>query len=187
MKKTFEFGKIAYQGDKKINPVSVEIELRTKGGEETFTLDAEGNRTVTGKRPEYLEFAATGTIWNPARTDACSCGQCLDEIAEYVDDPLFREIYEYWKTYHLNGLRVGTPVQETALRTWKEAGNVYAYDKACDYLKSIGLYTVPFYGKTVDREWRGEEYTYGHGWCIEEIPEDVVQRLYRIMEEEVSV
>lgn len=40
MKKVFNFGKIDYyKNGRKINAVTVEVELEKKGGERTFTID----------------------------------------------------------------------------------------------------------------------------------------------------
>lgn len=123
MKKTFEFGKIAYFGKRKINLVTVEVEFK------------EGC------------FTACGNIYNMRQTDIVCGGQCLDTIAEYIHTPLFRKIYRLWKLYHLNDMHAGTPEQENALIT--QFGNRRAndYKKHCEYLKSIGLYEVQHNGK----------------------------------------
>lgn len=91
MKRTFSFGKIAY-GKQKIpcNEVAVTINLSTK---------------TVGKGRRYREFTASGEIWNNRHTDTIAFGQCLDTIHEYIHTPLFEEIYDLWKHYHLNGMR----------------------------------------------------------------------------------
>lgn len=142
MRKKFNFGKIAYCGTRKINPVEVEIELKdTKDGP---------------------EFTASGVIYNQRKTDCYCAGQCLDEIYMFKKcDPVFNEIYRLWKRWHLNNMRPGNAEQEAAVREWEAAGNKYDYDKVCEYLKSINLYEDIYQGKP---------YKYGHGWCYEEIP-----------------
>lgn len=107
MKKTIDFGKIDYEGRGRENcPVTVEIELRKRGGEKTFTINpATKERIYTGSEtPIYYELSICGNIWNPRKTDIYCGGQCLDTIAEYIKTPLFQEIYKYWKLYHLNGM-----------------------------------------------------------------------------------
>lgn len=149
MRKTFEFGKIAYYGTRKINPVTVEIELK---------------ETDKG----YC-FSAMGAIHNQSRTDWLTGGQCLDNIAKYLrGNSEFMEIYRLWKLYHLNDMHAGTREQEAAIDAWKAQGNRYDYDKVCDYLKSIGLYEV---------EHDGEPYKYGHKWLYWEIPADDLEKI----------
>lgn len=148
MKKIFDFGKIAYYGTRKINPVTVEINL--KETEEGFC------------------FTASGTIWNQTKTDCYCGGQCLDTIAKYVKASEFMEIYRLWKLYHLNDMHAGTREQEAAIDAWKEQGNRYDYNKVCDYLKSVGLYEV---------EHEGEPYKYGHKWLYWEIPSEDLEKI----------
>ena len=153
MKKTFNFGKIDFYGrGRKINLVTVTMELRNSEKGE--------------------ELSITGDIWNNLKTDIVCGGQCLDEIAEYIKTPLFKELYKYWKLYHLNGMHAGTKEQEQALIQWKNNGNIYNYTKACEYLKSINLYEV---------EHDGKPYKYGHGWIFEEIPKNDLQRIKELL------
>lgn len=155
MKRTINFGKVAYSGKKKINPVDVTIELRDRDW---------------GK-----EFSAVGYLWKPNRSDCYLGGQCLDSLAEYIDDPLFDETYRFWKLYHLNGMHAGTIEQEEALDEWFEKEGIrYDYSLACAYLKSIGLFEV---------EYNGEPYQYGHGWLKREIPEEDLARIEEIIRE----
>ena len=181
MKKTINFGKVAYLGTRKDNPVEVTIELRTRGGEDIFSIK-DGERIPAGKAPTYTELSICGDIWNRLHTDIYCGGQCLDTIAEYVTDPLFTEIFGYWKKYHLNGMHAGTPEQEKALERFKGYGWRYDYREACSLLKDCGLYEVPFYGLTVGKKYNGETYTYGCGWVIEELPEEVENRIREIIE-----
>ena len=98
-RKTINFGKIDFYGTgRKINAVDVYIELRTQGGDEILVKNEKGEYIKSGKQtPVYIEFAASGHIWNGKHTDICAGGQCLDEIAEFVKDPAFIKIYEIWK------------------------------------------------------------------------------------------
>ena len=60
MKRTFNFGKIAYNGGRKINAVELEVELRK---------DEKGRD----------EFVASCDVWNAHHTDIICGGQCLDD------------------------------------------------------------------------------------------------------------
>lgn len=177
------FGKIAYQGPRRINEVIVSVELRTLGGEETFTYK-DGKQVPTGERtPEYQELSICGEIWNSRKTDCVTCGQCLDEIAKYVHTPLFKEIYELWDKYHLNGMHAGTPEQEAAVKEWMNQGNQYDYTEACKMLEKKGLLEVNFTGMTVGRVYNNEPYKYGHGWVVGILPEEVLKRVNEIIDE----
>ena len=183
MKKNFDFGKIDYAGTGKRYAVTVDVELRTKGGEKAFTIDRNTHeRIYTGETtPVYVEFAASGTIWNTKHTDCMTAGQCLDTIAKYVKDPAFLEIYAFWKKYHLNGMNAGTPEQEQAIKEWEAAGNKYEYKAVCEYLKSVGLYEVNYTGLSVGRRFDNEPYTYGHAWLVRKIPGDDLIRIEHML------
>ena len=185
MKKKIEFGKVAYLGSKRDNPVDVTIELRERGGEEVFTIDPiTKERKYTGEiTPKYWEFTASGHIWNRLHTDCYTAGQCLDTIAKYVHSARFKEIYELWKRYHLNGAHAGTPEQEAKITEWIAAGNRYDYTAVCEMLKECGLYEVNYTGKSVGRMYNNEPYKYGHGRIIEDIPEEVRARIVELIEQ----
>lgn len=123
MKKTFNFGKIAYNGKRKINTVTVTVEF------------------------ESGVFHAMGSIYNMTHTNVFRGGQCLDTIAEYIHTPLFKKIYRLWKLYHNNDLHAGTMEQENAILAKFGNRNASNYKEHCDYLKSIGLYEVDYKGK----------------------------------------
>lgn len=175
MRSTIDFGKINYFGTGKRYPADVTVELRVCGGEEIFTADG----THTGKHtPEYVEFTASGYIWNTKKTDIYCGGQCLDTMFEFLKGNAdFRKVYGWWKAYHLNGMHAGTPEQEQAIAAWKAKGNMYDYTAACDYLKGIGLYEVEYTGKSTGRMYDNEPYRYGSAWLIQDIPEDVVREM----------
>lgn len=187
MKKTFDFGKIKYTNKKRaVNLVTVDVELRRRGGETTFTIDQKtGEKTITGKTPEYVELAISGAIWNARRTDCVCGGQCLDEIYKYrkqLSEPeLFNEIYDLWKKYHLNGMHAGTPEQEAAIKEWEAAGNRYDYKVACEMLKKINLYKVNYTGASVGRMYNNEPYKYGQAWLIQELPGNVLLRIEHLL------
>lgn len=187
MKKTFNFGKIKYTNkSNRVNLVEVDVELRRRGGETTFTIDRKtGEKTITGKTPEYVELSICGTVWNARHTDCVCGGQCLDEIAKYrrqLSNPeLFDTIYDLWKKYHLNGMHAGTPEQEQAIEEWKAEGNRYEYTAVCEMLKQRGLYEVNYTGLTVGRRYDNEPYKYGHAWLIQELPGDVLIKVEHML------
>lgn len=154
MKRTISFGKHAIYSDRKINEVTLDIELR----EENI------NKPV---------FSVCANVWNIRHTDIIMGGQCLDELCKYVKIPLFREIHRLWEEHHLNNLHAGTSEQEKAIEEWKEYGNAYDYSKVCEYLKSIGLYEV---------EYNGKPYKYGSGWIYKEILENDLKLIKYIIE-----
>lgn len=176
MKKTFNFGKIDYmERGRKDCAVEVTIELCECGGEEVVK-----NGKPTGEHcNKYIEFSASGNIWNHMHTDIYCGGQCLDEIAKYVKTPTFRQIYDFWKKYHLNGLNAGTREQEEAIKEWENAGNRYDYAAVCEMLKERGLYEVPLTNQNLvgTRKADGLPYRYGSGWVIEEIPANDLQKI----------
>lgn len=180
MKKTFNFGKIDYMArGRKDCAVNVTVELQERGGEPV--LDRDGK--PTGERCNtYIEFTASGHIWNHLHTDTYSGGQNLDEIAKYVKNPTFREVYDFWKKYHLNGTNAGTPEQEAAVREWLAAGNRYDYTAACEMLKQRGLYEVPLRNDLIGtRKADGQPYRYGQGWVIAPIPADDLDKIKALL------
>lgn len=151
MNKIFNFGKIDYNNlGKKNCALEVEVEL------------TDGDKPV---------FSVSGNIWNHLHTDTYSCGQNLDDIKEYINDPTFNEIYQLWNLYHLNDLNAGTPIQEQAVNQWRKDNNItgWAYDQACEYLKSINLY--------------GDKgYEYGTIWLYREIPEEDLNKIKALLQ-----
>lgn len=152
--KTFDFGKIAYRSNRKANPVEVSISLNTRDGR--------------------VEFSASGAIWNHIHTQIYCGGQCLDEIAEYIHNPKFKTIYRLWKSYHLNAMHAGTKEQEELIHEYFKAENKrYDYDEAKKLLEDNNLLTV----KLPD----GTDYTYGHGWLYEPIPEEDLKTILELL------
>ena len=176
--KTFNFGKIDYYGKgRKINTVTVTISLTHCGGNTTYDKDGK----ITGKTPEYEEFTASGDIYNAFGTDIVCGGQCLETIAEYIDDPVFMQI-------HLNGMRAGTPEQEAFVEKYltdMKAANPnhrYDYTEVVEALKAAGLLTVEHTGKTTGRMYDHEPYTYGHGWVVNDLPESVLEEIKSLLQ-----
>lgn len=151
--KTFTFGKVAYNGKRRINAVDVYMSLS----------DSDNN---DGR--QVLSIHAG--IWNATKTDYVMCGQCLDWIDEHYEnihkDPLFKKLYHLWSLYHLNDLSPGTEKQMKAL---KEARyDKCNYDVQCEYLKNINLYD-------------DDGYIYGSQWLYRAIPVDVIKEIKSLM------
>ena len=185
-KRTFSFGKVDYiKSGRKNCPVEVTIELRKE------------------KNGEY-EFSACGDIWNHIHSDIYCGGQCLDTIAKYVkNDPIFNEILDLWKNFHLNGLKTRTHRQIALLKEETKRRNAehkakgepeetplnYAsrYDDACEFLKSIDAYFDKLADNEVlDCESNGntrEHYGYGTGWLTWTLDDNALNRIQSLIHE----
>jgi len=167
LKKTVNLGKIDFHGaKKKIN--AVEIELAYNDG--VFTASAE--------------------VWNAKHTDIIICGQCFDELEKFFPNSLlFNKIVRLWKLYHLNDMHSGTPGQEQAIKKYfEETGQAYNYEKACEYLKSIGLYSISAffadrYRTTAENIYK--PFLYGHEWLFWEIPEEDKAEIQKLLADEI--
>lgn len=84
MQRTFYFGKIPYAGDRRNNEADVTIEYVYRNGKKCFS--------------------ASGNIWNRSHTNTLMSGQCIGEIAKFVNTPTFNEILRLWRLYHLNDM-----------------------------------------------------------------------------------
>lgn len=84
MREVFSFGKVAYNGKRKINEVTLEVELRDWNG--------------------YPEFTAWARVWNNKHTDVVAGGQMIDklynEFATLRDSILYKTIMQLWEKYH---------------------------------------------------------------------------------------
>ena len=84
----YEFSKVAWDGNRKINLIELEVELTDRNG--------------------YPEFTARGGVWNHIHTDWLAGGQCLDTIIErfphFKNNTLYRTIFELWQKYHLQNV-----------------------------------------------------------------------------------
>ena len=87
-RKVFSFGKVAYNGKRKINEVTLEIELRDLNG--------------------YPEFTACAKVWNNIHTDIVAGGQMIDDLynrfAELRLSVLYKTIMQLWEKYHLHNI-----------------------------------------------------------------------------------
>lgn len=85
MKRKFNFGKIAFDGSAIArNTVIVEMEYKKEGNKKSFSVSVE--------------------VWNSNHSDIIAGGQCLDDIAPYINSPVYSEILRLWKLYHLNDM-----------------------------------------------------------------------------------
>ena len=122
MKKVIEFGKIDIYGiGRKINPVTIKVELREEESDEPV-------------------FSVCGDVWNCKKTDIVMGGQCLDELVPFLkNNKLFMEIYRLWKLYHLNDLHTGTKKQEEFLNKNNVKNWANDYENTCEFLNKNNL------------------------------------------------
>lgn len=156
MRKTFSFGKHAVNSERKINEITLEIELR----------ENKENKPV---------FTASADVWNARHTDIVMGGQCLDDLMEYIgDNELFREIHGLWKRNHLNGLNAGTKEQMECIATHKDEINEEDgwYTKELNLLKKYNMDVV---------EYNGKPYKYGTGWIYRPIPDEDLKRIKELL------
>ena len=100
MKKTFDFGKIDFEGrGRKCNAVTVDMEYKEDGDKKRFSVSA--------------------SVWNSFHSDIVAGGQCLDSLQPYFKlSPTFTEIFRLWKLYHLNDMHAACIHQ--AAQGWEE-------------------------------------------------------------------
>ena len=88
MRRIYSFGKVAYNGKRKINEVTLEIELRDWNG--------------------HPEFTAHAMVWNNIHTDIIAGGQTIDKLynrfAVLRLSVLYKTIMQLWKKYHLHNI-----------------------------------------------------------------------------------
>lgn len=94
--------------DKNRAKVNVEITIEERDGEKRFSISGD----VGG-----------------------GCGQIIDSILPANEHQ--EKLIKFWKEYHLNDMKAGTPKQEAALDKWKTDGNKYDYTNACEYLSCL--------------------------------------------------
>jgi len=163
--KTIEFGKIAYSNkNRKANMVDVEIRLSTEHGRKTFSV--------------------VGNIWNTSHTDIVAGGQILDTMAKYIKmNPVFREVHDLWKKYHLNDMHMGTRKQEAAVAEhFKKACRPYDGDEAVRVLKRQNLYIDNLAEDESVKCGGRNDYAYGTSWICYAIPEDDLKRIEKLFE-----
>ena len=132
------------------------------------TLKFRRNNAKTGRLVK-VNIELTGRNVFSASCDTLGMhGQCFDEVKELgMNNSTFDEVYRLWSLYHLNDKHAGTVEQENALFRVNLLG-ASNYEKACEYLKSIGLYEV---------DYAGHPFKYGHGWVKYDIPEDDLEAI----------
>lgn len=94
--KVFSFGKIAYKGKRKINEVTLEIELRDWNG--------------------YPEFTACACVWNNVHSDIVSGGQMIDDLYNKfgIHSILYKTIMQLWGKYNCKNI-LDIPVEDKEL------------------------------------------------------------------------
>lgn len=100
-------------------------------------------------------------------------GQCLDELAQYPsikNNSKFKQVYEWWKKWHLNDLHAGTEKQEQALEDAGMTNWANNYTECCKYLESIGLLY-------------DNGYKFGTSWLKREIPNEIKEEMRKFIKE----
>lgn len=139
-------------------------------------------------------FSAIAYVWNENHSDTYMIGQCFDdlkEIPEVGELPIFKEIYDLWKKYHLNDLHAGTKEQEDILKEAVKTRELEEYGanykEKCDYLESKDMLYDKKYlveKKQADGTIKRVAYKYGTGWLKEEIPEGDLLRIKSLIQKE---
>lgn len=140
-------------------------------------------------------FSAIAYVWNGNHSDVYMGGQCFDDLKEIPEVgklPIFKEIYDLWKKYHLNDLHAGTKEQEDILKEAVKTGELEGYGanyykETCDYLESKDMLYDKEYlveKKQADGTTKRVPYRYGTGWLKEEIPEGDLLRIKSLIQKE---
>lgn len=117
-----------------------------------------------------LCFSCVGEVYG-IKTGQFNAGQCEERINEILaGDKLWDEIYIFWKKYHLNDMRAGTPAQEEFLKKNRNEDSNYESDKKI--LEENNL--------LIDNH-NGKPYQYGSAWLFQEIPSDDLKRIKEII------
>lgn len=138
-------------------------------------------------------FSASASVWNSNHSDIYMGGQCfhnLKEIPEVAELPIFQEIYDLWKKYHLNNLHAGTKAQEDILKEAMKNGElkgcgVNSYNESCAYLESKDMLYDKNYlveKEQADGTVKRVPYKYGSGWLKEEIPQKDLLRIRSLIQ-----
>ena len=151
IQKTFDFGKVDYYGrGRRINKVDVTVRLYDKGD-------------------GHVVLGIMGGFWNGRGTDYVCCGQCLNEIAKFVSDPLFLKIYGWWKEWHNSDMHLGDENQEAYLKS--KGVSIHDYEAGLAALKAAGM----------EKDSDGIEY--GHRWHWRPIPEPILSEIKKLLSE----
>lgn len=134
-------------------------------------------------------FSASANVWNATHSDIIMGGQCLDEIN--VDEllPMYRNDFQIikniWKRYHLNDLQAGSPRQRKFVEENEDKfSSTNFYDDVCKLLKEVSLYEDEEYMypyKDKDGNITKKPYRYGSAWLKEEIPQNVIEYIRKII------
>ena len=151
MKTILKLGKVdGYGNGRKTCAVEIKVELTDDG-----------------------RFTASGDLRNSSHTDILMGGQCLDELKDKYEsvrnNPKFKQVYQWWKAWHLNDMHAGTEKQESALIEHFGDEN-RDYTEQCEYLESIGLL-------------EDNGYKYGTAWLKREIPAEIQEQMRTFIEE----
>ncbi len=117
--KTFDFGKIAYNGQKaKTNLVELELNLVIEGKKAIFT--------------------AMGRVWNSKHSNYITCGQMIDDVfnefANQLKNPtLYKEIMQLWEKWHLKDMHTGC-LHQRKFENEPYEKHKKAYCKKCNYV-----------------------------------------------------
>lgn len=163
MKKEISFGKVGYSSNKKVNEITIEIELKNR----QTCIDYETLLPLEN----VPVLTVCGNVWNSKKTDCEMAGQCLDELKDLLQtNKLFSKIHSLWTKYHLNDMHAGTKRQEEEIEKWRKENNLtgWQFNRECEYLKSINLH-----------EDRGFEY--GNGRLYASIPENDLKEIESII------
>lgn len=167
MERTIKIGKINFYDNEKRANHDVEVTLRLN---------------------DDNCFSAVAKVWNFCHNNILLNGQCFNELNDFPEinqNPMFMEIYDLWKNYHLNDLHTGTKAQEDLLKEAVKNGelNTYGannYKETCAYLESKDMLYDKNYlvsKKQKDGNIIKVPYQYGTGWLKEEIPEQDLLRI----------
>ena len=153
------------------SPVSAEIEVGLMKAKEGFRLSICGALLIKECEKLGLHAVETG-------------GQCLDSMVEYLANnglqcKTVEKILPIWKAWHLNDTHAGTERQDECLRKYREQHPAVHvdYDLAREILKDHKILFDDQY--IVD----GKPYEYGTKWLFREIPQEVLKKLCRILDE----
>lgn len=102
-----------------------------KGHEVRATVEVEYETTAETKK----RLSICGTLYAPG----IRCGgQCLDHIAQYIDDEQFKVIYRLWKLYHLNDMHPECEHQAEFgwLKRAKEKVKIYTFNMTTEAISA---------------------------------------------------
>lgn len=117
---TLSFGKIPFNGIRRVNAVTVDISIQ------------EGCLYMTCD------------VWNSKMTDVVMQGQCFDRIkvlaVESEHRPLFKQVVAMWKRWNANDSRLGNQEQMDCLRKYNMQDRPFS--EQVEHLKRYDLHEV---------------------------------------------